>query len=509
MSRSLERDSVRANSLFCQPSAVAREVRATALSGTFLDADYAWTGLHTFDNNVSTNDTRIDTTDGAFTVGPSMAGSSATVGGTIDANVANTVSLDSSQLLRLEASGDVTVASKTSTSVSTANGAINVASAANDAAITSTAGAVTLAATAGTLNLNPTGDIDCASNTVTGVAAPSTATSLAPKGYVDGLVNALTHKTSVRVASTANFASLTGATPLVIDTINPVNDGDRVLLKNQTTNSENGIYEVDITGGTWTLNRASDMAAGDPIQATSVFVDEGGQETYAFVQVENSGIVDTNDMNFTPWLYGGAITTDSTLAIASDGTLSVNEANNFVWTGDHTYTAPSFTNNVIIDSTGATFLEFKQLPSGDNTDLPPGYPWIELANNGGLGQYVFKTVRLIYNVGTTYAVEQFPLDTDNDCVTICVTAQTFRTNWQIGRAQRLMKTFVNDGGAILTGTPPGPVDPAFTIDVGAPGVATIQFTVVGTTVRVEATADAVGNWAGIFHIEAWSTRKIV
>lgn len=61
-------------------------------------------------------------------------------------------------------------------------------------------------------------------------------------------------KVDVRLASTANVASITGL--LTIDSVVTV-AGDRVLLKDQSTASQNGIYIV--AAGAWT--RATDFDA--------------------------------------------------------------------------------------------------------------------------------------------------------------------------------------------------------------------------------------------------------
>ncbi len=76
--------------------------------------------------------------------------------------------------------------------------------------------------------------------------------SLVTKCYVDTIATGLQPHDVVRVATTANI-DLNGAE--TIDGVVVVN-GDRVLVKNQTVESENGIYVVD-TAGAWT--RAEDF----------------------------------------------------------------------------------------------------------------------------------------------------------------------------------------------------------------------------------------------------------
>lgn len=85
--------------------------------------------------------------------------------------------------------------------------------------------------------------------------AGSAATALSSaQSYADGLVQGLNVKGSVRVASTANVANLTSVT--AVDGVT-LADGDRVLLKNQSTASQNGIYEFTLA--TTTLARAADQ----------------------------------------------------------------------------------------------------------------------------------------------------------------------------------------------------------------------------------------------------------
>ena len=72
------------------------------------------------------------------------------------------------------------------------------------------------------------------------VATPTADNHAANKSYVDSVAQGLDVKDSVRVASTGVVNISTPASTL--DGVN-LNAGDRVLLKDQTTQSENGIYE--------------------------------------------------------------------------------------------------------------------------------------------------------------------------------------------------------------------------------------------------------------------------
>lgn len=95
---------------------------------------------------------------------------------------------------------------------------------------------------------------------------------LATRQYVDDAitvaVNRLDDKQSVRVASTANLA-LSG-TPTVDGIVLAV--GDRILVKNQDTASQNGLYLI--AAGTW--NRALDADASSEVTpGLTVYVEQG------------------------------------------------------------------------------------------------------------------------------------------------------------------------------------------------------------------------------------------
>ena len=89
---------------------------------------------------------------------------------------------------------------------------------------------------------------------------------------------------AVAAASTANISNLS-STSRTVDGVT-LNEGDRVLLKNQTTGSQNGIYRVTvIDGSTMSLARATDYdASGEVVIGFQVFVVGGtlnGGRTFA------------------------------------------------------------------------------------------------------------------------------------------------------------------------------------------------------------------------------------
>ena len=115
----------------------------------------------------------------------------------------------------------------------------------------------------------PTAAVSANNQKISNLAAPTVASDAATMGYVDSAVNGTDWKQSARVATTANLAALSGL--LTIDGITLV-AGERVLVKDQTTASANGIYIA--ASGAWT--RALDVDANFEVTAgMALMVTEG------------------------------------------------------------------------------------------------------------------------------------------------------------------------------------------------------------------------------------------
>ena len=109
--------------------------------------------------------------------------------------------------------------------------------------------------------------------TITNLATPTNAEDAATKGYVDATAQGLSVLGSVRYASTANFDLGLNASG-GLDGVAPAN-GDRVLLKNQTDATENGIYIY--SSDSQTLVASDNVEDTDLKEGTFVFISEGGQ----------------------------------------------------------------------------------------------------------------------------------------------------------------------------------------------------------------------------------------
>jgi phage-related tail fiber protein len=102
-------------------------------------------------------------------------------------------------------------------------------------------------------------------------ADPTSALQGATKQYVDNLISGLDVKTSVLVATTANIA-LAGTQ--TIDGV-AIPFGARILVKNQTTGSQNGMYLS--AAGAW--SRTTDADTWNELVSAFVFVEKGTQNT--------------------------------------------------------------------------------------------------------------------------------------------------------------------------------------------------------------------------------------
>lgn len=153
---------------------------------------------------------------------------------------------------------------------------------------------------------NAAANVDLNSHRIIGLADPVDATDAANKQYVDAARSGLDVKASVRVATTA---AITLSNTQTIDGI-ILAAGDRVLVKDQGTASENGIYDV-VSGGAWT--RSSDADSNDEVTpGLFTFVEEGTAN-------QNKGFVLTNTGTITVGSTGLAFAQFSDTGIITAG----------------------------------------------------------------------------------------------------------------------------------------------------------------------------------------------
>lgn len=134
---------------------------------------------------------------------------------------------------------------------------------------------------------------------------PAAVSDAATKGYVDSAVEGLAWKDSVRVASVGNV-NLAGP-GAAIDGI-ALAANDRVLLKNQTAPSANGIYIWN--GAAVPMTRALDANTFPELEQAVVSVEEGSSASSTFRQTAVNGNLDADAVTFSA--FGTAAPTAST-----------------------------------------------------------------------------------------------------------------------------------------------------------------------------------------------------
>lgn len=119
-----------------------------------------------------------------------------------------------------------------------------------------------------------TGNLDFGNQKGVNVATPTANGDAANKSYVDTLINGLPSAyryRNVHAATTGNI-NLSNPGTAVFDGHTLVT-GDRLLVWQQSTQSQNGIYVFDTSSTA--LTRASDSDAWDELVGTLVYVDQG------------------------------------------------------------------------------------------------------------------------------------------------------------------------------------------------------------------------------------------
>jgi len=140
---------------------------------------------------------------------------------------------------------------------------------------------------------------------------PSNPTDLVNKSYVDAYIQGLSFKQPAQVATTANITlsglqTIDGYTTLV---------GDRVLVKNQSTQVNNGIYIASASA--WV--RSSDANTYAELVAAFLFVENGtSQSGSAWVStIPQNGTLGTTPITFTQFSNNATYTAGTGLTLSS------------------------------------------------------------------------------------------------------------------------------------------------------------------------------------------------
>lgn len=192
----------------------------------------------------------------------------------------------------------------------------------------------------------PTAAVSMNGQLLSGLADPVSGQDAATKNYVDSAVQGLSPKDSVRAATTANI-TLSGTQ--TIDGVE-LQAGDRVLVKNQATASQNGIYVA--AAGAW--NRSADANTWNELISAYVFVEEGttnGDNGY-LITVNAGGTLGVTDVTVVQFSGAGQITAGNGLVKTGNVLDVVGTANRITVNADSIDIASTYVGQTSITTLG-------------------------------------------------------------------------------------------------------------------------------------------------------------
>jgi hypothetical protein len=174
----------------------------------------------------------------------------------------------------------------------------------------------------GTISSQASNNVAITGGSITGLGSPSNNSDVAIKSYVDNLVTGLKTRIIVRAATTGNI-DLTqdlqnGDT---LDGVTLATD-DKVLVKDQSNNTQNGVYKVVASG---TASRDPDFDTVDELAGQMIIVKEGSVNADSFhLCTTDSGSIPTAAITFTQVTpsSGGTVTQVGIAQAGSEFTIS-------------------------------------------------------------------------------------------------------------------------------------------------------------------------------------------
>ena len=152
----------------------------------------------------------------------------------------------------------------------------------------------------GTIATQASNNVSISGGSVTGMGTPSGNTDVANKSYVDQAIAGLRNRTVAECASTANV-NLSNALEAG-DTIDGVTlvEGDRVLIKNNTDATENGLY-LAVANGAGAASRDPEHDTIAELSGGMIVVNQGStnNDKIFLCTTDNSGSVGSTNITYT------------------------------------------------------------------------------------------------------------------------------------------------------------------------------------------------------------------
>lgn len=156
---------------------------------------------------------------------------------------------------------------------------------------------------------------------VINLPTPSASGDAASKSYVDSLVEGLAWKDSCRVATQSNLnLASPGAT---IDGISMASQ-DRILVRAQSTASENGIYVWN--GASTAMTRSLDASTFPELEQAVTTVEEGTSAATSYRQDQINGTIDSSTISWVTFGTAAPAASESTAGIAELATQAETDA---------------------------------------------------------------------------------------------------------------------------------------------------------------------------------------
>jgi hypothetical protein len=210
----------------------------------------------------------------------------------------------------------------------------------------------------------PTASVSWNSQRITSLLDPAAAQDAATKNYVDSVAQGLDAKGSVRAATTTSgtlASSFQNAS--IIDGIT-LSTGDRILIKNQSSASENGIYTVNSSGAP---TRATDMDIWGEVPGAFVFVETGtaNADTGWVCTADAGGTLNTTSITWAQFSGAGTYTAGTGLTLT--GSQFAIDSTVVTLTGSQTLTnktltSPTLTTPVLGTPSSGTLTNCTGLP---------------------------------------------------------------------------------------------------------------------------------------------------